>query len=109
MYDERHIYGGLNSILEHIDYRFDFLMGVVYRKVQEDGANSRRSLRVLRTPKDIEDYMSRNEFDMVILNYPEHMPVVLNRTELEWIKQTEDLANWITENWKSEIFLISVS
>ena len=99
----------LSIILDHIPYRFDFLMGVVYRKLPVDCANSRRSLRVLRTPKDIEDYVSRNEFDMIILNYPEHMPVVLNRTELGWAKQTEGLANWINEHWKSELLIISVS
>lgn len=108
MMKERSI-GSLNNILEHIDYRFNYLMGVVYRKVREDCAN-RRCLQVLRTLKDIEDYVSRNEFDMIILICPElHMPVLLNRTELGWVKQTEELANWITEHWKSELLLISVS
>jgi hypothetical protein len=98
----------LSIILDHIPYKFDYLMGVVYRKVQENCEN-RRCLQVLRTRNDIEDYVSRNEFDMIIINYPEHMPVVLNRTELGWVKQTEDLANWVTEHWKSQILIISVS
>jgi hypothetical protein len=98
----------LSIILEHIDHRFNYLTGVVYRKVREDCEN-RRCLQVLRTLKDIEAYVCRNEFDMIIINYPEHMPVVLNRTELGWVKQTEGLANWINEHWKSEILIISVS
>jgi hypothetical protein len=98
----------LNNILEHVNYRFNFLTGVVYRKVREDCA-SRKCLQVLRTLHDIEGYVSRNEFDMIILNYPEHMLVVLKRTELGWIKQTEGLANWVNEHWKSELLIISVS
>jgi hypothetical protein len=99
----------LPTIFDHIPYRFNYLMGVVYQKVREECTNSRRILRVLRTPKDIEDYVAQNNIDMIFLNCPEHMPVVLNRTELGWAKQTEELAEWITEHWKSELLLISVS
>ena len=100
--------GSLNNILEHIDYRFNFIMGVVYRKERVDCATSSRCLQVLRAIEDIEEYVSRNELDMIILIYPKHMPVVLNRTELGWVEQTEELADWITEHWKSELLIISV-
>jgi len=99
----------LSILLEHIDCRFDFLIGVVYRKVLEGCTNNKRCLQVLRTSQDIQDYVSHHELDMVILTCPEHMPVVLNRTELGWVKHTKKLADWITEHWKSELLLIAVS
>jgi len=99
----------LFDILEHIDYRFDFLVGVVYLKVLEGCTKRSRRLLVLRTFKDIQDYMGRHKFDMIILTYPEHKPVVLNRTELGWVKNTEELADWIIEHWKSELLLIALS
>lgn len=99
----------LSNALEHIDYPFNFVMGVVYRKVPEDGANNTRCLHVLRTREDIQDYLSRNEFDMIVLTYPEHMLVVLTQSELGWIKRTDKLAEWISKHWKSELLIISVS
>ncbi len=99
----------LHNVLKHIDYRFDFLMGVVYLKAVDDCAVNRRCSTVLRSSAEIRNYLARHEIDMIILTCPGHMPVVLGPTELGWVKHTEDLSAWITEHWKTELLIIAVS
>lgn len=98
-----------HNILKHIDYRFDFLMGIVYRKAGDDCTESKICSTVLRSSLEIQNYLSRHEIDMIILTCPAHMPVVLGRTELGWAKHTSDLSDWITEHWKTELLIVAVS
>lgn len=99
----------LNDVFQHIDYPFNYLMGVVYRKAVDDCAGNRRCSTVLRSSLEIQNYLSLHEIDMIILTCPMHMPVVLSRTEQGWIKRTEELSDWITKHWQTELLIIAVS
>ncbi|MEA4925458.1 MAG: hypothetical protein VB084_09130 [Syntrophomonadaceae bacterium] len=99
----------LPMILKHIDYRFDFLMGVVYRKAVDECSGNKKRSTVLRSSVEIQNYLSRHEIDMIILTCPGHMPLVLAPTERGWVKHTEGLSDWITEHWQTELLIIALS
>ena len=98
------------SILEQLDCQRGVLTGVVYRLAPEYNNGHVRCLHVLHSIKLIKDYLSRDEYDMIVLPCLEHhLPIVWSKAEMGWVKNTEDLADCIAEHWKSELLIISVS
>jgi hypothetical protein len=99
----------LLNIVKHIDYRFDFLRGIVYRKAVDDCMDNGISSTVLKSSQEIQSYLSSHDIDMIILTCPVHMPVVFGRTGQEWVKRTGNLSDWITSHWHKELLIIAVS
>jgi hypothetical protein len=99
----------LHNILKYIDYRYDFLRGIVYRKAVDNSTDNGICSTVLKSSQEIQAYLSGHEIDMIILTCPVHMPVVLSRTERGWVKRTGNLSNWITNHWQTELLIIAVS
>ena len=98
-----------SDIIEQADFQIRFLAGFIYRFAQKHDIKTENSIRILRSPDEIANYLYRQDADCVMLTSPEHVPVVLKRKELGWVQDTEEFANWLTVHWESEIIVIAVS
>jgi hypothetical protein len=99
----------LSDTLEQLDFQIRFLSGLVYRLAQESGIAENSSIRILRSVKEVADYMYKNEGDMVMLTSPEHMPMIFKSRDMGWLKDSHEFANWLMVNWRPESLVIAVS
>ncbi|PKM78122.1 MAG: hypothetical protein CVU90_03620 [Firmicutes bacterium HGW-Firmicutes-15] len=95
--------------LEQIDFQIRFLAGLIYRMAHDSNIKTGNSIRILRTPDEMADYLYKQDADCVMLTSPEHMPVVLKRKEIGWVKDWDEFADWLMVHWESEILVIAVS
>ena len=100
---------GLYAILEQFTRQKRLFSGIVYRMGGDKHTIPGRHLRVLHTLESIRDYISRCEYDMIILTRPDHTPMVWSGTDLSRVNSSEDLTSWIVKHWKSKLLIIAVS
>lgn len=98
----------LSDTLEQIDFQIRFLTGLVYRMAEQYGNRMENSIQILRTPDEMADYLYKQDADCLMITSPEHMPVVLKRKEIGWVKDWDEFADWLMVHWKSEILVVAV-
>jgi len=110
--ERQHYYLSLDEfsdIMEQADFQVRFLAGFVYRLAQKYDIKSDKNIRIMRSPDEIVKYLFRQDADCLMFTSPEHMPVVLKRKELGWVRDMEEFSNWLTVHWDSDILVIAVS
>lgn len=98
----------LAETLEQVKLQTGFLVGLIYRLANEAEAIKNDSIKILRNPREIADYMYRNEADCVMFTSPEFMPIVLKDKELGWVKDPDEFADWLMIYWTSETLVVAV-
>jgi hypothetical protein len=110
---KHHLYGlsfyEFSDMLEQLDFQIRFLAGLIYRVTQESGIKADNSIRVLRAPDEIANYLYKQDADCVMLTSPDQVPVVLKRKGFGWVQDMDEFANWLTVHWESDIMVIAVS
>lgn len=117
---ERAVFGGelkrhclpfykLSDTLEQVDFLIRFLSSLICRLAQDANAPENSSIRILRDPDEITEYIFENEADFVMLTSPKYMPVVIKRKDIGWVKDKDEFADWLTVHWRSEMLVVMVS
>lgn len=98
----------LADTLKQVELQIRFLTGLIYRLANEPMAAEDNSIKILRHPREIADYIYRNKADCVMFSSPDYMPIVLKHKELGWVKDPDEFADWLMVNWTSNTLVIAV-